>query len=109
MAGGIYGTRVTVIGEAEEGTLINDGLPCFIHNVHIACAATGLAAIFTQTTEAAGDPAVVVGAMTATTITLGGPDVDWSPEAIFDKGFRLNATPVVPAACYITVVWRPCG
>lgn len=107
MSGSIYGTRITVIGEGEEGTEINDGLPCAIHNVHISCAATGLQAIFTQTTNAGGDPTVVVGAMTATTITLGGPDVDWSPEAIFDKGFRLNDATPLAAGVYVTVSWRP--
>ena len=109
MAGGIYGTRVTVIGEGEEGTEINGGEPCMIHNVHISCGTTGLQAIFTQTTTAEGDEAVIVGAMTGTTIAQGSPDVDWTPEAIFDKGFRLDDGAAVPADVYITVVWRPCG
>ena len=105
MAGSIYGTRVTVVQNGDgAGVEINGGLPCAIHNIHVANAAAGAAQGFTfvQTVLAGGDVTVEVGAMSVT--TNGGAD-DWSPEAIFDKGFRVVQEPA--SGTFITVVWRP--
>ena len=105
MSGSIYATRVTVVQNGDgAGVELDSGNPVWVHSVHLANGSAGtVTPLFTQTTTAGGAIATEVGAMSA---TAGGAD-DWTPEAIFDKGFRVAAEPA--ASVYITVTWRLCG
>ena len=106
MAGGIYATRVTVVQNADgAGVELDSGNPVWVHSVKLSNAEGGGAQqlTFTQTTTAGGDTTVEVGAVTAAASSAD----DWYPEAIFDKGFRVNQA--LDSGSFLTITWRPCG
>jgi hypothetical protein len=96
-------TRVTRVANGDGNVELNSGESVLVWSIIIANASgSAITQNFTQGsgTQSAGD-----GSTNVATITVGASDSEnWTPGAIFDRGFRI---PEPAASVVVTVAWRP--